>query len=118
MEKSMNLELNEKKYTVKLNGSITAAEFMQLTPFETSLSPSGNHCYGPIPQRLSISEEYNTSNPRKGGVYYADHMQAIAIYYGDSGSIKPFMIVYIGDIHEDLSDLNKTGRRISLKVKA
>ena len=117
MEKSMKFELNEKKYTVKLNGSITAAEFMQLTPFETSLSPSGNHCYGPIPQRLSISEEYNTSNPHKGGVYYADHMQEIAIYYGDSGSIKPFVIVYIGDIQEDLSDLNKIERRISLEVK-
>jgi hypothetical protein len=116
MNKIANIELNGNIYTVRLNESKTAQQFAESAPFEASLVAAGNHCYGPIPEQLPVDRAQVTSNPHKGGVYYADHLQAIAVYYGDSGSIRPFEIVYIGDIQEDLSSLRGSRRQIALKV--
>lgn len=113
----MRIELNGKTYLVNLNDSTTAEEFMRSATFETSLIVAGNHCYGPIPERLWIDKSKLTSNPHRGGVYYADYVQSILIYYGDSGSIMPFEIVYIGDVQEDLSDLCGVRHRINLGVE-
>jgi hypothetical protein len=117
MGKSLKIKLNEKSYIVNLNDSTTAEEFMRSAPFETSLIVAGNHCYGPIPERLSIDKSKLTSNPHSGGVYYADHVQSVSIYYGDSGSIKPFEIVYIGDVQEDMPDLRGARHRVDLRVE-
>lgn len=117
MGKSIRIKLNEKSYIVNLNDSKTAEEFVRSAPFETSLIVAGNHCYGPIPKRLSIERSKATSNPHKGGVYYADHVQSVSIYYGEGCCIKPFEIAYIGDIEEDLSDLCRVKHRIGLVVE-
>ena len=95
MGKSIKIELNEKSYIVNLNNSTTAEEFVRSAPFETSLIVAGNHFYGPIPKRLSTDKSKITSNPHKGGVYYADHVQSVSIYYGEGCCIKPFEIVYM-----------------------
>jgi hypothetical protein len=117
MGRFIKIELNGKNYIINLNDSITAEEFARSAPFETSLIVAGNHCYGPISERLSIDKSKITSNPHKGGVYYADHVQSVSIFYVDCGSIKPFEIVYIGDVQEDLSDLCGVRHRIDLGVE-
>jgi hypothetical protein len=117
MTKIMNIEINGSTYRVSLNESRTAQAFAKSAPFEASLVAGGNHCYGPIPTRLPVDRAQVTSNPHMGGVYYADHLQAIAVYYADSGSIRPWEIVYIGDIQEDVSNLRGTSsNRVELKV--
>lgn len=89
---------------------------MYSAPFKTSLISSCNHFYGPIPERLSIDKSKLTSNPHKGGVYYADHVQSIVIFYGNRRFIKPFEMVYIGEVQEDVSDLCNIKHRVDLEV--
>jgi hypothetical protein len=57
-----------------------------------------------------------TSNPSKGGVYYADHLTAIAVYFDDPGSIAPYVVYHLGDVTEDLSHLRRAADRIKLQV--
>jgi hypothetical protein len=117
MKKIVNIEMNGLNYRVSLNESTTAQQFAKFEPFETSLVAGGNHCYGPIPKRLPVDKAQVTSDPHKEGVYYADHLQAIAFYYGEGRNIAPFEIVYIGEVQEGMSDLLGATKRIELKVK-
>jgi hypothetical protein len=113
----IKIELDEKEHAVELNGSSTANGFMQLAPFETSLSEyAGSHYWGSIPRKLSTADELKTSKPRKGNVYYADHLTAIAIYFDDPGSIAPYVVYHLGVVMDDLSDLRTAGPRLRLKV--
>jgi hypothetical protein len=117
MKRTIKIELNGKEYTVELNDSETAKEFVESAPFKTSLSKNnGNHYWGSIPKRLSTSKQLATSNPKQGGIYYADHLTAFAVYYNTSGSIAPFVIYHLGDVVEDMFDLRNAGSRINLKV--
>jgi hypothetical protein len=113
----IKIELNGKEHAVELNGSKTANEFVQLAPFETSLSEyAGSHYWGSVPGKLSTADELRTSKPRKGSVYYADHLTAIAIYFDDPGSIAPYVVYHLGDVMDDLSDLRTARPRLRLKV--
>jgi hypothetical protein len=90
---------------------------VQLAPFETSLSEyAGSHYWGSVPGKLSTADELRTSKPRKGSVYYADHLTAIAIYFDDPGSIAPYVVYHLGDVMDDLSDLRTARPRLRLKV--
>jgi|SRR3954447_10299626 hypothetical protein len=114
---TIDVELNGKRYTVALNGSRTAEEFVECAPFTTSLSEyAGSHYWGYIPRRLSTLERLVTSQPRKGSVYYADHLTAIAVYFDDPGSIAPYVVYHLGDIASDLSHLEGAGSRIGMTV--
>jgi hypothetical protein len=111
------IALSGTEYTFELNDRI-ADEFCALLPFDTSVSRSGGHHYwGSIPQSLSTPDELRTSRPKKGGLYYADHLTALAIYYGDPGSIAPFVVYHLGDAVEDLSGLATSGSRITLTAR-
>lgn len=117
MKNIFKIGLDGKEYSVELNDSKTANEFAQLPSFDTSLSRSGgSHYWGPIPRKLSTTKEMKTSNPQKGGVYYADHLTAFAVYFDDAGSIAPYVIYHVGDIEGDMSGLSNAGYRIKLKV--
>jgi hypothetical protein len=115
--KTIELELNGKKYTVELNGSETAEAFAQCAPFQSSLSEyAGSHYWGAIPRNLPTPQNLKTSKPLKGSVYYADHLTAIAIYFDDPGSIAPYVVYHLGTVTEDMSALRNAGNRIELKV--
>ena len=117
MKKTIKMELNGKEYTVELNDSKAASGLVQSAPFETSLHKyAGSHYWGSIPKRLSTPKELKTSTPRKGSIYYADHLTAIAIYFDEAGSIAPYVVYHLGDVVEDMSDLYNAGSRIVLKV--
>lgn len=117
MEKK-KIELDGKQYTVVLNDSATAKAFAGLSSFEVAVTEYARcHYWGGIPERLPVSETFKTSTPQKGGVYYADHFQSVAVYFDNSPSIKPYEIVRIGDIEEDLSALSTAGYSIKLKWK-
>ena len=117
MKKTLDLELQGKHYTVALNGSRLSEEFAEAAPFTSSLSESaGSHYWGAIPHGLSTPAELKTSRPQKGSVYYADHLAAIAVYFGDPGSIAPYVIYHLGDVLEDLSGLRHAPSRITVSV--
>jgi hypothetical protein len=117
IKKTIKIELNAKEYTVELNDSEAARGLVQSAPFETSLSEyAGSHYWGSIPRKLATPKELKTSTPRKGRIYYADHLTAIAIYFDDPGSIAPYVVYHLGDVVEDMSDLYNAGSRIDLKV--
>jgi hypothetical protein len=117
MKNTIKIELNGKQYTVELNDSEIARGFVQSAPFQTTLSEyAGSHYWGSIPRKLSTSNDLKTSTPRKGRIYYADHLTAIAVYFDDAGSIAPYVVYHLGDVVEDMSDLYNAGTRIDLKV--
>jgi hypothetical protein len=115
--KAIDIELDGRRYKIRLNDSRTAREFADSIPFRTLLSGNGgNHYWGSIPNRLFTLKQLETSEPRKGHVYYADHLTAIAIYFDDGGSIAPYLLYPLGDITEDLSDLRNAQSLIELNV--
>jgi hypothetical protein len=118
MKKTLDLELHGKKhYTVELNGSRLSEEFAEAAPFTSSLSEyAGSHYWGTIPHRLSTPAELKTWRPQKGSLYYADHLTAIAVYFGDPGSIAPYVVYQLGDVLEDISGLRHAGARITVSV--
>lgn len=116
MKMNKKIVLNGETYTIRLNEGVTAQAFEKLNHYSTSLAPSGNHCYGPIYERLPIAEQFCTSTPHKGGVYYADYIQSIAIYTKDGGNIEPFVIVEIGEVEEDVTELLQFTGRIEMEV--
>jgi hypothetical protein len=117
MKTTIKIELNKQEYTIELNDSETAKGFVQSAPFATSLSEyAGSHYWGSIPRKLSTPKEMKTSTPRKGGIYYADHLTAVAVYFDDPGSIEPYVVYHLGDVVEDTFALRNAGRHINMKV--
>jgi hypothetical protein len=117
MKQIIKMALNGREHTVELNDSAMAKQFLELGAFDTSVSEyAGSHYWGPIPHKLSAQEELKTSKPTKGGVYYADHLTALAIYFEDPGSIAPYVVYHLGDVPEDMSHLHFAAGRVGLKI--
>jgi hypothetical protein len=113
------IQLGGADYKVSLNGHPIAEEFFALLPFDTTVSKSGGHHYwGSIPRKLSTPDSLATSSPKEGGLYYADHLTAIAVFYGHPGSIAPFTVYHLGDIVGDLSSLANGGPRLRLSARS
>lgn len=112
----IEIKLGKKTYQVNLNHSATAEALAELLPFTVSFSSCGNYGYGPLQKRLPVSSQHETSKPHKHGIYYADYIQSLVIYYEDGGNVAPFVLVHIGEIERTISALGKMNERIVLTV--
>lgn len=105
-------------YTVELNDSKMAERFASMAPFKTSVTEySSNHYWGAVPKKIEKQKELKTSQPVKGGFYYADHTTSLAVFYDDSRSIAPYEIYHLGNVVGDLSALKTTPYEIECTVK-
>lgn len=118
MSKRVLINLGGTEYMVNLNDSDMAKEFLSLIPFDTSVSEySKNHYWGSIPRKIITQSELKTSQPEKGGFYYADHLTALSVFYEESGSIAPYEVYLLGYVEENLSELEIKPYRIRCSVK-
>lgn len=97
------LTIDSLDYEVMLDDSPMARQFAQMLPFQASATTYADcHYWGSAPERIALLDEYKTSMPKEGDLYYADHLQAFAVYFDKSESIAPYEIFHIGTIKGDL----------------
>src|SRR4051794_12975018 len=104
MNSKITMLLNDREHTIELIDSAMSRQFVEMLPFDAFVAAyAGSHYWGSIPRKISTPQDLKTSTPFKGGLYYADHLTALAVYFDDPGSIAPYVVYHLGSVVDDLS---------------
>ena len=114
----MELKLDGKSYTVKLNENKTVRDILDMLPLTLHLQRRGGHeYYDALPEKPEIAGVPMTSNAHAKGIYYYDGWTAFTVLFGGA-NISPFRVVHIGDVVEDeiIEHLKKAGETVLAEV--
>lgn len=111
---NVNLRTLDKTMIIKLNADSFRKYISEKKKISLDMNLCGSYLMGSLPQRYGC-EAKETYCPHKGGVYYIDCMQSIAIYIADEkNSVVPMQ--HIGDVEKLPTISLEIGSRILAEI--
>jgi hypothetical protein len=102
MDKSIQIKINNKTYTVVLNDNCCAYDILNMLPMELELRRyAGHEYYSSLPETPTIKGVAMTSEAHAGGLYYFNGWNAFTIVFEDA-HIAPYKVVHIGDVDKEV----------------
>lgn len=114
----MKAILDGQEYPIKLDVCPMAEEIAAQCPMALRLQRSGGHeYYAKLPKTVKSCDAKSTSTVRRGGVYYFDAWNALALVFSNA-DIRPYSVYEIGEMAEPLAAfLNGAGNTITMKLE-
>lgn len=109
----IEIQIDGQKYNVRLTDSVCASSLRKCLPVHSEFYMSYHIFYGELPMRLNMATAEETSSLHKGGVYYADRLQALAICLQERIQLNGIGFVRIGEI-DDMANFPEKDSRFTL----
>ena len=112
----MKAILDGQEYPIKLAECAQAKEVASLCPLELSMERSGGHeYYARLPKQIKARDAQATTVVYRGGVYYFDAWNALALVFEDA-DIRPYSVYVVGEMNPMLTSvLKSTKEQIQMK---
>lgn len=112
----IEMQIDGLKYDVKLTDGLCADSLRDCLPVSSEFYMSNHLCYGGLPVRLNMATAQETSCLYKGGVYYADRLQALTVCLQEYIRMCGMGFVLIGEI-KDMACFPEKDCRFVLREK-
>ena len=111
----MNAILDGQEYPINLAESALSQEIVGLCPMELNMERSGGHeYYARLPKPVRVRDAQTTTVVYRGGVYYFDAWNALALVFEDA-DIRPYSVHVVGEMEGKLPlALNEAKNRIKV----
>ena len=104
----MKITVDGKNYGVTIEENALAKSIASMCPMKLTLSRSGEHeYYAALPGKAQTAGAVETSNVKRGGVYYFAAWNAFSLEFTDE-DIAPYKVFAVGQMEEELAALLET----------
>lgn len=112
----MKAILDGQDYPINLAESTLSKEIANLCPMELTMERSGGHeYYARLPKTVKLHNAKSTSIVYRGGVYYFDAWNALALVFEDA-DICPYSVHVVGEMEGNLPQILKEAKnRIQIR---
>lgn len=94
----MKVILDGQEYPIKLTGCALSEEIVSLCPMELNMERSGGHeYYARLPKAVKPHDAKSTNVVYRGGAYYFDAWNALALVFEDA-DIRPYSVHVVGEM--------------------
>lgn len=114
----MKITIDGKSYGVTLAQNALGESIAAMCPMTLTLSRSGNHeYYAALPDKAQTKGAEETSQVKRGGVYYFAAWNAFSLEFIDK-DITPYKAFTVGQMEEKLAALLETaGEKLTIIVE-
>ena len=114
----MKITVDGKSYGVTLAQNALGESIAAMCPMTLTLSRSGNHeYYAALPDKAQTKGAEETSQVKRGGVYYFAAWNAFSLEFIDK-DITPYKVFTVGQMEEKLAALlEAAGEKLTITVE-
>ena len=114
----MKIIVDGKSYGVTLEQNALSQSVAAMCPMKLTFSRSGNHeYYAALPNKAQTKGAVETSNVKRGGVYYFAAWNAFSLEFTDE-DIAPYKVFGVGQMEEELvAVLETAGAKLNFTLE-
>ena len=114
----MKIIVDGKRYSVTLEQNALGESVAAMCPMKLTLSRSGDHeYYAALPNKAQTKGAVETSNVKRGGVYYFAAWNAFSLEFTDE-DIAPYKVFVVGQMEKELATMLETaGAKLNITLE-